>query len=330
MLAHGPPRWGTGALAWMGTLVADYRDNFSLAMARSSSVNSPFHSGVRSRASTERSSLPCSFRKMNPGVWNGSTLRTAWTPPFLVKTPCPIAEAAPLIVKALQRGFEFFFAGHWATQIDFTTQPAFREVARTGPARRAGSSPRACRPSTGGTRPFQHQNPVLKHRSHRRLPHTRRIGHCRSRRVLFPRSRVEVERAIRKAGFQLHHFGNIPHGRHEHDPQLARDAGAVRQDVVSRGPVRFDPLRMRLQAPPRITHQQRLGPSELPRSRQFAGHVPRRIAPGAPVRRRSKRLLRGVHLPNSVGPVGVSGGPAQYAGPEHEALHFLPALLQDA
>src|ERR1017187_170286 len=138
MLAHGPPRWGTGALAWMGTLVADYRDNFSLAMARSSSVNSPFHSGVRSRASTERSSLPCSFRKMNPGVWNGSTLRTAWTPPFLVKTPCPIAEAAPLIVKALQRGFEFFFAGHWATQIDFTTQPAFREVARTGPAPACG------------------------------------------------------------------------------------------------------------------------------------------------------------------------------------------------
>jgi hypothetical protein len=30
---------------------------------------------------------------------------------FLVKTPCPIAEATPLIVEALERCIEFFFPG---------------------------------------------------------------------------------------------------------------------------------------------------------------------------------------------------------------------------
>src|ERR1039457_507649 len=137
---------GTGDLAWMGTLVADYRDNFSLAMARSSSVNSPFHSGVRSRASTERSSLPCSFRKMNPvsGMGARSELpgrhrRNACSGARIIgKNALPNSRGRPTYSKALQRGFEFFVAGHWATQIDFTTQPAFREVARTGPAPACG------------------------------------------------------------------------------------------------------------------------------------------------------------------------------------------------
>ena len=73
-----------------------------------------------------------------PNCLDATDVTLAVARELLVKTPCPIAEAAPLIVKALQRGFEFFFAGHWATQIDFTTQPAFREVARTGPAPACG------------------------------------------------------------------------------------------------------------------------------------------------------------------------------------------------
>ena len=54
-----------------------------------------------------------------PNCLDATDVTLAVARELLVKTPCPIAEAAPLIVKALQRGFEFFFAGQWATQIDF-------------------------------------------------------------------------------------------------------------------------------------------------------------------------------------------------------------------
>ena len=47
------------------------------------------------------------------------------------------------------------------------------------------------------------------------------------------------------------------------------------------------------------------------------------------MRRRTERLLASIHLPDSVGAIGMSGGSTQNAGPKHEALHFLTTGLDD-
>src|ERR1700738_2641459 len=94
--------------------------------------------------------------------------------------------------------------------------------------------------------------------------------------------------------------------------------------------MRLDPFRMRLEAPPLESREQRSGQPELLRARQLVSSLPRRVTPGAAMWRRPERLFRGIHLPDAVGAVGVAGGAIQYRSPEHEPLHLLPARLHNA
>src|SRR5438477_3363494 len=94
--------------------------------------------------------------------------------------------------------------------------------------------------------------------------------------------------------------------------------------------MRLDPFRMRLEAPPLKSREQRFGQPELLRARELVSSLPRRITPGAAMWRWPERLFRGINLPDAVGAVGVASRAAQYRSPEHEPLHLLPARLHYA
>ena len=95
-------------------------------------------------------------------------------------------------------------------------------------------------------------------------------------------------------------------------------------------PMRIDPLRMGLKAPPGIAHEQGFSEANLFRARKFCGSVPGRVAPGVSVRRRPVGMVRGVDLPDPVGPVSVSPRAVQDGSPEHEPLDLLPARFHNA
>src|SRR2546426_8472491 len=95
-------------------------------------------------------------------------------------------------------------------------------------------------------------------------------------------------------------------------------------------PMRIDPLWMGLKAPPGIAREQGFPQANLFRARKLCGGVPRRVAPGVSMRRRSVGMVRGVDLPDPVGPVSVPSRAVQDGSPEHEPLDLLPARFPNA
>src|SRR5947199_54392 len=83
-----------------------------------------------------------------------------------------------------------------------------------------------------------------------------------------------------------------------------------------------DPIRMRLEPPPRIAHEESFGVGDVRGAGQARGLIPGDVAPGPAVGRRTEGLLASVHLPDTVGPIGMTGRSAQDARPEIETLHF--------
>src|SRR2546426_4538786 len=110
---------------------------------------------------------------------------------------------------------------------------------------------------------------------------------------------------------------------------LFRSRG-VREVIMLFAPMRIDPLRMDLKAPPGIAHEQGLPQADLFRTRKLSGGVPRRVTPGVSMRRRSVGMVLGVDLPDPVGPVSVSSRAVQDGSPEHEPLDLLPARFHNA
>src|ERR1039457_1000512 len=84
--------------------------------------------------------------------------------------------------------------------------------------------------------------------------------------------------------------------------QLARNPCPIGLHVILLRPVRFNPFRARLHAPPRILREQPLRHAELRGARQLIRRLPRSVAPASSVRRRAKGLLRSIHLPDAVRP----------------------------
>src|SRR5215471_3517737 len=94
--------------------------------------------------------------------------------------------------------------------------------------------------------------------------------------------------------------------RKEENPNLSWNPGGIRLNIILLRPVRFYPLRVWFESPPLVPHEQLLGDPQLPRPRKLRGDIPRRVAPGTPMRRWTKRFVRGVDLPYSVGSISVA------------------------
>src|ERR1700723_3376796 len=159
------------------------------------------------------------------------------------------------------------------------------------------------------------------------LIHTRH----RSEISLFSADRIPPKGPVAHSSLQPHNLViHAPSPRKIENPQFARNPASIWLHVILLRPVRFNPFRMRLHAPPRIPREQRLGHAELRGARQLISRLPRSVAPASSMRRSAKRLLRSIHLPDAIRSISMSRRATRDARPEHESLHFLTAGFLDS
>ena len=116
---------------------------------------------------------------------------------------------------------------------------------------------------------------------------------------------IEKEGVI-GAGLEVAEGGALIRRGGKCDDGLAGNVRGEGLPVIFLAPARFDEVRLRLEFPPRVAHEQRLGHSQLARPGKRGGDVPCRAAPGVAVRREPVGFFARVHLPDAVGAVGVA------------------------